>query len=58
MDFDYFLGRQDLDEQAKSMGRKNPFDGSAQRALEKHFETARDEEDQDSVPMSDDDDIF
>ena len=61
MDFDYFLGRQDLDEQAKSIGKPNPFDESAQRELEKYFETKRDEEDQDSVPWKtedDGDDIF
>ena len=62
MDFDYFLGRQDLDEQAKSIGKPNPFDESAQRELEKYFETKRDEEDQDSVPWDsedeDDGDVF
>ena len=55
MDFDYFLGRQDLDDQAKAMGRRNPFDASAQRALDKYFETPRNREDNDSTPVSDND---
>ena len=55
MDFDYFLGRQDLDDQAKAMGRPNPFGADAQRALDKYFETPRNAEDADSVPVSDND---
>jgi len=50
-DFNYFLGMQDLDDQAKSMGRDNPFDGAAQAILDKHYEAGHDEEDDDSIPF-------
>ena len=50
-DFNYFLGMQELDDQAKSMGRDNPFDGSAQAILDKHYEAGHDEEDDDSIPF-------
>ena len=55
MDFDYFLGRQDLQEQADSMCKDNPFPEGAQGDLEKFFESPRDEEDNDSSPVDDDD---
>tara|TARA_B100000131_G_scaffold166520_2_gene161011 strand:+ start:9667 stop:10818 length:1152 start_codon:yes stop_codon:yes gene_type:complete len=50
-DFNYFLGMQSLDDQARAMGRHNPFDGSAQSILDNHYEAGHDEEDSDSVPF-------
>ena len=50
-DFDYFLGKQELDDQAKSMGRKNPFDAGSQNLLDQYHEAGHDEEDDDSIPF-------
>jgi hypothetical protein len=49
-DFNYFLGTQNLDDQARAMGRDNPFDSKAQSLLDKHYEAGHDEEDSDSIP--------
>lgn len=46
MDFDYFLAYQDLDDQAKAMGRENPFDESAQKVLEEYFGVGEEEEEE------------
>ena len=50
-DFDKFLGKMDLEEQAKIMGVENPFDDAAQATLEEFFLTKHDEEDDDSIPF-------
>jgi hypothetical protein len=43
MDFPYFLAYQDLEDQARSMGRDNPFGEDVQKKLEEHFKVAADE---------------
>ena len=37
MDFDLFLGQQDLEDQARSMGRDMPFDANAQSLIDDFF---------------------
>lgn len=49
MDLEYALGWMDLEDQAKAMGRVNPFDKGAQKALEDYFTAKPGEDDENSV---------
>lgn len=49
-DFDYFFGQMSLEDQARAMGRDNPFDDNAQKALDNFFVADADEEDEHSSP--------
>lgn len=57
-EFNEFFGKMDLDEQARAMGRENPFDRDAQRLVDDFFVAGADEEDDYSSPKFDDEDDY
>lgn len=51
--FDKFLGQMSLEDQARQMGRDNPYAPSEEALVQQFFETPPDQEDDDSEPFGD-----
>jgi len=56
-DMEYLFGAMSLEDQARSMGKANPFGVDEQRIVDNMFIAKPEEEDEFSIPVDDDDDI-